>query len=366
MQQRKQFGKSEMKTIILLFFCLFLFFSCSDLDVENGDGDSNRRDRRERDRKDRDEEKDEEEYGGEKSVCEGLDYTLYLTECPEKNDESRADEGESGLTADGEPSDSEASSLPEPKKPMDILFVLDTSEGMEPYLNKLFSDRFRTFLTIINRLNWRIMFTNAGYSSGDGWFDWIGTTALNGKAMELENKDGRMKAKYLEPRMPDYSNTFQYTLTREPKHRGSVGTGYRCYYAPYCDEGEQPLRALQMSFSANKQFVRKEADFVAIIITNEDEEPEEDEPNVTAGTIFQEFKKVYGSGKKLYILNIIVLPGDEHCVEENIKIQSWLWEQSTPGEKISEVAKKIGGGNFNICLEDYSVVADTIVRLSAQ
>ena len=125
------------------------------------------------------------------------------------------------------------------------------------------------------------------------------------------------------------------------------------------------MRALQMSFSANKQFARKEADFVAIIITNEDEEPEEGEPDVTAGTIFQEFKKNYGSEKKLYILNIIVLPGDEHCVEENDDMQI-LFPEVAPGEKISEVAKKIGGGNFSICLEDYSVVADTIIRLSAQ
>lgn len=349
-----------MKTVIFLVLCLFLFFSCSDLDVENGDDDSNGGNRRGRNGGDSDEERDEEGYGA-KNVCEGLDYTLYLDECPEKDNEAGADTGDYGLTSDGEPSDSETPSLPEPKKPMDILFVLDTSGSMSDYLSKEFVQRFRTFITIINRLDWRIMFTNAGYS-GDGWLSGL-SSALNGEAMDLENKDGRMESQYLDRRFPDYSNIFQYTLTKEPKIRG--GGNNECYYAPYCNGGEQPLRALQMSFFANKQFTRKEADFVAIIITNEDEEPEEDKPDVTAETIFQAFKRSYGSGKKLYILNIIIVPGDESCENENVDMQFWF-EEASAGEKIAEVAKKLGGGNFSICLKDYSIVAKTIVRLSAQ
>ncbi len=342
-----------------MLFCFLCFFGCTDLDVED-DGDLNRKNGG-RDREDS--RKDREKNGyGTKDVCEGADYTLYLDECPERGDDRI---GADGFRPGGGVSDSDgvAGSLSKSKKQMDILFVLDTSNSMYGYLNSKFKKRFRTFITSLNRIDWRMFFTNAGYSSS-GWFL---SSAMNGKAMELENRSGAMDIQVLDRFLPGYSNIFHWTLTREPDRTSENEHGHsnRCHYAPYCNGGERPLRALKAGFSANKHLTREEADFVAIIITNTDENMTEGESTVTADTIFKEFKKVYGSDKTLYVLNIIVMPGDAECVKENDKMQ-FLFKETNEGKQIAEVAKKIGGGNFSICLKDYSIVADTIVQLSTQ
>ena len=351
-----------MKKIIFLLFCFFCFFSCTDLDVED-DGDPRGKNRR-RDREDSKKEKEKGEYGAT-DVCEGADYTLYLDECPEEGDGIGPGIGADGFRPGGRSSDSDgfAGALPESKKPMDILFVLDTSHSMSSYYNSKFRKRFRTFITSLNRIDWRMFFTNAGYSSS-GWFL---SSAMNGKAMKLENSSGKMDIQVLDRFLPGYSNIFHWTLTREPdrssEHEHSHSN--RCQYPPYCNGGEEPLHALEAGFSANKHLTREEADFVAIIITNTDANPTEGESTVTADTIFKEFKKVYGSDKRLYVLSIIVMPGDAECVKENDDLQ-FLFKETNEGKQIAEVAKKIGGGNFSICLKDYSIVADTIVRLSTQ
>lgn len=337
-----------MKKSILLIPCIvFFMFSCTDITTD-GDGEDGRGGRSGRRSGDGRDGSGTDRRSPVKNVCEGESYTVYsYDDCPTD-----------GKNQGKDPSKTQS------KHPVDILFVLDTSHSMYFYLNYAFERRFKNFISIINGLDWRILFTNAGYS-GDGFFSFL-SQGMDGEAMKLEDKYDILNKRYLDRTVPDYGNVFKYTMTRKP-HRIHDRGGHvnECEYPPYCQGAEQPLRALHASFKANKHLTRKEADYVAIIISNTDENPESDVADIKEKEIIDEFNKVYGSGKRLMVLSLIVLPDDSKCKKENDDRQFWFPE-SNLAKQIASLAPKTGGGNFSICLKDYSIVAKSIVSLANQ
>lgn len=337
-----------MKKVLFLSACAFFFmFSCSDISLE----DEGERGGTGRNGKGTDGKQSKTGSSRVKKVCKGQSYTIYsYDDCPE-------DTG-SGVGI---------SSVGSSKKAVDILFVIDTSHSMYFYLNHAFKKRFQNFVSIVNtNLDWRMMFTNAGYSKGGFWS--FLSSAMNGKAMCVESEEKVLDRNYLDNTLPYYKDIFRYTITRDPERidyddRGQ--TENECSYPPHCQGNEQPLRALKASFSANKHITRKEADFVAVIITNTDEDPGKDSPPLKTKEIINEFEKVYGSSKRLMVMNLIVLPKDKKCLKENNDHQMFF-AQTEMGERIFDLATQTGGGNFSICLKDYSIVAKTIVELSVQ
>ena len=292
-----------------------------------------------------------------KNECKGKGYTIYTYgDCPEGK-------------KSGSSESSTHSSVPLATTPVDILFVLDTSLSMWYYLNGGFQKRFKKFIPVINKLKWRMFFTNAGYTRGGFWsFSWL-SASRNGAAMPIESEYDVLDQYYLDRNVKYYGDVFRYTMTRDPDRSiyDERGQNNECLYPPYCSGTEQPLRALLHSFSANKHLTRKEAAFVAVIISNTDENPEEGKSPVTAKKIRNEFEKVYGSDKRLIVMNLVVLPGDEECKRYNNKIQH-IFEETNYAKQIAEIpaSKSIEGGNYSLCLQDYSVVAEGIVHLAKQ
>lgn len=304
-------------------------FSCSDLTIG---GDKERRNGR-------------KNHGrGTVDICKESLPTSYSDKCRKDNGDEQTG-GES--TGSGM---------------VDILFFLDTSPiAMNFYLDFAFEKRFKRFIPIINELNWRIIFTNTGHS--DSGFSSVFNGAMNGEAMKLENRYGVFNEYYLDRTVKYYGDIFKYTITREPDRSNERGVNKNeCSYSPYCqDAAVQPLRALHASFEANKDLTRDGADFIAIIISNIDEEPESDASDITAQEITSKFQEVYGSEKKLVVLSLIILPGaTEECQEESDTLLTEPGEAQT----IAAVVTEIGGKNFSICLKDYSVVAEHIVNLA--
>lgn len=320
----------EMKKNFLLVFCIaFFMFNCSDLTT-----DEEERQGRETDRNGGD-----GPGGSAVNVCPEHLYPIHSGECDENNKQAGSESTGSGM--------------------VDILFVLDTSsDSMKFYLN---SKRFEGFISIINNLSWRMIFTNAGHS--DSSFDAAFNGAMNGGAMKLENRRGVFNKNYLDRTVKSYKYIFKYTITREPDRTNERGTNQnKCSYPPYCqDAAVQPLRALHASFKANKELTRNGADFVAVIISNTDEEPESGASDITAQEIADEFQTVYGSGKKLSVLSLIILPGDESCKKKNDAI--WFAD-TNEAHQIAAAVTGLGGRNFDICLRDYSIVARHIVDLA--
>ena len=337
-----------MKKILFLSGCvIFFMFSCLDTQVEDvgGQGRKTGRDGKGDDGSGRNSQV--------KKVCKGQSYTVYSYEdCPEDRGTSVDTSVHSRYS----------------KKPVDILFVIDTSTSMHFYLIQAFKKRFESFISIIdNSLDWRVFFTNAEYYySKYKVLNFLNPT-LNGKAMKLEDAEGILNRNYLDRTVPYCDDVFLYTISRDPVRTNDDGQeeNYYCSYPPYCQGNEQPLRALQASFQANKPITRKEADFVAVIVSNTDENPDGGSSSVTAKKVIDEFKKVYGSSKRLTVLSLIVLPGDKKCEQENNHLQL-IGKETSMGKRIADLAKEAGGGNFSICLDDYSIVAETIVNLAYQ
>ncbi len=358
------------KSIFLSFYTVFFILNCSPSNFENNSKRSASSSR------DSDEEGFRMEgYDSEwnvgvgdhiKNVCRNNQFVIYSPgECPE-TEGGYNDYGTDTIT-NGYDIMPDYNDPNRPRRPVDIFFVLNASSSMWYYLtylttmnnNKRFQTRFKSFVPIMNQYNmdWRMFFANSGHSNGHL------KQQKNGKAMELEGKHDILGSKVLDRTTPDYTNIFMYTVTRGPDRSPEHGTPHPCSDPPYCGN-VRPLRALKASFAANKHLTRDEADFVAVIVSNRDEEKE-----VTADDIIDEFKKVYGSGKRLSVLSLIVLPGDEECYQTNKKRTFFLyshWQKPSHGNQIAGLARRAGGGNFSICLNDYSIMAKTIVALSSQ
>ena len=184
--------------------------------------------------------------------------------------------------------------------------------------------------------------------------------------MDLETRYGILNSQQILDRtIDDYANIFMYTITRGPDRTGEKRGGtHVCEYPPYCSN-VRPLKALKASFAKNKHLTRKEAHFIAIIVSNRDAEDGE----VTAEEIINEFNSVYGPDKRLSVLSVIVEPDDTECYRKNEDRAFFIyspWQRGSFGAQISTLAKKAGGGNFSICKPDYSILAETIVHLSRQ
>ena len=339
-----------MKKNIFLVICVIAFlFSCSDMVVEEEPGDN-------RGKKGRNGKDDDGRGDSAKNECKGKGYTIYTYgDCPEgqKGDSSRSSSDSSVLSS---------------AAPVDILFILDLSNSMWYYLNIGFKKRFKNFIPTINQLNWRMFFTNAGYTGGGFWSFF--SSSRNGASMPLEGRWDILRDRhYLDRTVKHYQDVFRYTMTRDPDRslHDEHNQNNECMYPPYCNGTEQPLRALLHSFSANKHLTRKEAAFVAVIISNTDENPESGKSPVTAKEIREEFEKVYGSDKRLIVMNLVVLPGDEDCKKYNDKMQ-WIIQETNYAKQITEIptSRSMEGGNYSICLKDYSVVAKGIVHLAKQ
>ena len=363
-----------MKALFLLFFicCGFFISGCS--------GVSNEDDPPERDGFEDDGEEEARDRSQHRRVeseipCEGDDYTLYLDDC------QRGEEGDSFPSATLS-SRQEYDDYEKKYSPTDILFVLNTSNTMYWYIHHGFKKKFSNFISHLSGVDWRMLFTTASYSHC--FFCAPGPD--RGEAMNLDiysawhKPDGK---KYMDKDFPYARKTFLHTITADPDRsflKESVDSHHASKYPPYYGGGEYPLRALKGGFSANKPLLREEANLVAIIVSHEDEKAKwshaskgdsriptkTQQPHVTAESLKEEFQTVHGEAKELYILNIIILPGDQACLLENQKKESFFTKESSEGKRLAEVAQKIGGGNFSICLDDYSPVARAIKRISVQ
>ena len=344
-----------MKQKFFLFFFIFLFIlNCSEITVdEEDDTDRGRSGFRDRDRGGDDNSTDIE-------ACEEDNYTIFTYgDCDplEKVTDpvaSFSNRPSTNTTAGG-------------SKAVDIVFFLDTSRSMNFYLHSGFEQRFKNFIPIISNRDWRLLFTNTSYSEKDGFFSSKFSSAWNGKAMKLESKENILNQRYLDSSTANYSDVFLYTITRKPDRADNDKQKVnKCQYPPYCqNRKEQPLHALKSSFALNKTLLRKEADLAVVIITNTDEYKSKSIKKITTEDILHEFKKQYGLEKRLMVFSLIVLPGDKICLEENLDRQ-FLFKEAEEGKHIADLAKNAGGGNFSICLKDYSVVARTIVQMSSQ
>lgn len=241
---------------------------------------------------------------------------------------------------------------------VDFLFVLDVSPSMTDDLARL-GQSFESLMSQVIKSNWRMFFTTADHGdhvfniAGNNekiftqqkWRDYQGTEPIFGRFMNLESKGKVLPQKYLDMSLSNYIDIFKDTLTRSPEDG--------CARAPYCQGAlEQPLRVLNSVLERVAQDsssgLRKQADIVSFIVTDEDERKEDPLSATTAEEVVQTAKELFPT-KKFSAFSVLIQEGDENCLNQQIKRSA----DSVYGTKVSELAHRTGGKNISLCEEDY-------------
>lgn len=247
----------------------------------------------------------------------------------------------------------------------DILIVIDSSGSMYHRLRSL-GEKFSHLLSVIYNYDWQIAFTTVDHGDQsvhradrlqDTWQDNREEVASYGALSPLDNGTAVLKQKVLNKYTSDYANIFYQTL--------SHGRSRDCERPPYCTGAlEQPLRslksAIERSSGDNKEFFRDNADLISLIITNEDERPEDQERATRADDVINSFNKAFkGMNKKFVHFNIMIK--DANCQKKERK-RSWQASKAIIGRIIGELATKTGGENIDLCSEDYGSQLEKISR----
>ena len=241
------------------------------------------------------------------------------------------------------------------KSLVDILIIADTSRSMSHRLSEL-GHSLSDLLSVIHDYDWQIGITSADHgdhknpkSMQESWKDNIQKPhGRFGGLMNLENERRILKAKILTNKTPNYENVFLHSLSHHPERS--------CNRPPFCHPRlEQPLRALKSAMERasldNKSFFRPQADFVSLIISNEEERAEDKKRATKARHVLKSFDKTFSHlDKKFIAFNIIIL--DEDCLRKE-KSNSPV-AQKAPF--IAELATMTGGYNISICSKDYGRV----------
>ena len=239
------------------------------------------------------------------------------------------------------------------KKPLlDILVIADSSGSMHHRLYQL-GQSLSDLLSVISNYDWQIGITladhgdhNAPQSIQKNWKDNIfKNSGRFGSLMPLENGSHLLNTKILSPQTPNYEQVFLHSLSHSSK--------IDCQRPPYCSNYlEQPLRVLQSAIKRsvldNRHFFRDQADFVSLIITNEDERQEDKSRATSASEVINSFSQYFHKNNKKFIAyNIIVK--NSSC----LKIEQSKGGKAHIGHSISKLAELTGGSNVNLCSQDY-------------
>ena len=248
---------------------------------------------------------------------------------------------------------------------LDILILVDASESMYHHLTS-FGDSLRELLSVISNYDWRIGITSTDHgdhgkttvrtSREAKWDDSVNWHAEKGKFGTLmplqKNHHELSQERFLTKNVPNYENIFRLTLSHQHLDE-------RFMFPPYRqDPLEQPMRSLKSFIErvrlnqrpgGTSDFFRVDADFVAIILTNEDERLEDQARATTAYHVMDTFNNLLGYlGKKFFAFSFIVT--DNYCLEqEKDRAKGYL---SLP-RLIPQLAHLTGGYNSSICSDNY-------------
>ena len=208
------------------------------------------------------------------------------------------------------------------QKKVDILFIVDNSTSMKPDL-KAISNKFQDFISYISTSDYRIGFINTDVmtswqSDSPGFYGNLKPVGENGEI-------------YIDSSMNNQEELFISAIQDQPMGHPT----------------EKPLQAILMAvekrFTTNKDFFRDEAQFISVIISDEDESADEiglSNPH----EVYEELVQEFGSSH-INSVTIGIPPGDDECAEQQEKIYStilWSYTQLLKGVTVSICNPSIG------------------------
>ena len=254
----------------------------------------------------------------------------------------------------------EMASKPTERKKVDIVFVVDSSYSMTPFLRKI-SETFKGFIPILKPLDWRIMFVTA--DQGDHKFFLNNAIARDGTAIPLEDDGTVVKGpRYLTPQTKNHESIFMDSLRLHGffeymNQKGNTNTS-NCELSPYCQGGnEQPLKSLKVFFSKNRALFRSDAHTVAVILSDSDEGLGS-KNRVQAEEVLQAFEKEFEGQKRLVVHGAIML--DKACAN---RYSNGLGQygEGRLGVELGRMVDLTGGVKKSFCNKNYLSIAEAIV-----
>lgn len=237
---------------------------------------------------------------------------------------------------------------------VDILIVDDNSGSMETKQKKM-AMRFQSFISSIQSLDYQIGITTTDLSgpNGSGW-------ATDGRLVPYTSSAFDI----LTPSTPGAESLFLNTIPRAE----TIGCNNRTRF-PYCPSAnEEPLRAINLAMGLrhtdNAGFFRDGVDFVAVILSDEDEMSDGKNKNVTrAADVVKEFKAAFAETKRFMAHAIIIKPGDNKCLDQQIKEVGIGYY----GVIINSLVSMTRGRSYSICDTDYgkhlSSISQDVLKL---
>ena len=235
---------------------------------------------------------------------------------------------------------------------LDLLIVADTSGSMYHHLKQL-GLSLNDLLSEISNYDWQIGIISADHgdhkdpsSLQQNWQDYT-IPGRFGSLMPLENGSRLLNTKILTPQTPNYEKIFLHSLSHIPD--------IECHRPPYCSNYlEQPLRSLETAIKRssldNHSFFRPQADFISLIITNEEERKEDTSRATSAQNVVNRFLEHFPQSNKRFIAyNIIVT--DSSCLNSE-RARGGTAQIAHSIAKLAEITK-IKGANISICHQNY-------------
>ena len=240
-----------------------------------------------------------------------------------------------------------------PKTKVDILFVIDNSSSMANEQKKIAS-RFSNFINQIKNLNWRIAITTTDPRS---YRSYVRNYWSDGRLIPLDNG-----LYYLSSSMDQRTveRLFSENIQRDEN-------GYdveRGIYATYRTLERGAFGNTEIDHEIN-QFLRHDADFAVVVISDEDESPNSDDAIDCSGgcsgisyhekshpdNLINYVNRLFGPSKIFQFHSIITYT--KVCLDG---------EGHTYGRKYQELSMKTGGVIGDICSNDYTSILSKIGR----
>lgn len=227
---------------------------------------------------------------------------------------------------------------------VDILFIDDNSGSMEEE-QRLLGQRFSSFISGLSTLDWQIGITTTDVSNGK--------YGLKGKILELAGRPGE---KILKATTPNADTVFANTIQRPETLSCSTGT------FDDCPSGvEQPLYAsilaMEKRNSDNRGFFRDGADLAIVILSDEDEMSNGPSSATKPKDVVDKFKSLWGREKRFSVFGIIIEPGDQTCLDEQVNQSG---NTGYFGIFAHTLTRMTGGVTGSICERDYSSTLENI------
>lgn len=217
---------------------------------------------------------------------------------------------------------------------LDILVVVDNSASMYEEQKKM-GQRLSSFTDQLHNVDWQLAITTTDvYSNKHG---------LKGEFLEFSKGET-----ILTPKTKNYKQKFLDTVVR------SETVDFCLLSCP--SNAEEPLTALKLSIEKSKRetrkLFRKDAHFITIILTDEDQT----DASVNAEDILETIHAHLGPKKKFAAYGILVLPNDKHCLKES-------GSDARYGHSVYDLIQKTQGLAVDICAPNYG---DSLSRLGEE